>query len=364
MTKEFVEQRLDKIVLFQIAVTLFSAFRRASTEGIKKAKGVDIHPDEVLTLGSQRVFDKEQLNIFNRLKARMERTCLKYGTPFLKDFGVPEEVANDCAAELDEIVKEANAQKAVLVANYDDLLKDFCAKNPSWASEIRARAFDKAYIEDRIKFNYYPIKLSLAREEGAMADILSNEVHGMMGTLLAGIAEAAGDLQTESLSGKKSVTRKALRPLKAMREKLQGFTFLEPSVQSLIDIIDETLAALPDEGPIEGTYLTMLWGLTGILADPGKAMKVAETYEADGAAAFLAMIRPQAEVQLAAKPATQVPLTLPAEPPVPSGPAVRPPPVGVGALAPQPRPGMPIRPQPVLPAIPRQSFAGLLGAAR
>lgn len=361
MTMKVVEQHLGKVVLFQIAVTLFSAFRRASSEGIKNAKGVDLHADEVLTLGSQRVFDKEQLNIFNRLKAKMERICLKYGVPFLKDYAVPDEVADACASELDDVIKEANIKRDELIKNYDDLLEKFCEANPTWRTEIKARAFDKTYIADRIKFRYYPVKLSVGREDGAMAEIMSQEVGGMLGSLLTGIAEAAEKLQEESLSGKKEVTRKALRPLKSIRDKLNGFTFLEPRVQSLIDMIDETIAAMPDKGAIEGTSLTMLWGLTSILADPRKAMKIAESFESNGAAAFLAMIRPQSEAQLVARPVAQSQLRLPETALQPTASTPRLNPMG-GAL-----PAMPSRagmPQGLPPAMPRQSMAGLFGGLR
>jgi len=53
MTVNVIKQHLDHVLLFLVNVSLFSAFRKARSEGIKAAKGVDLHADDVLTLGSQ-----------------------------------------------------------------------------------------------------------------------------------------------------------------------------------------------------------------------------------------------------------------------------------------------------------------------
>lgn len=294
MSIEVVQQQLDRVLLFVVDVRLFSAFRKARPEDIKAAKGVEIHPDNVLTLGSQRVFDKERLNVFQRKKDAMHRACLKYGTAFLGGYAVPDdERADKLSNELQSIVKSAMDEKAELLKNYETWLDEFCAEHTQWAPQIRAKAFTKAYIEDRVHFAFSAMRISAARDAGILAETLEAEVGGLLSSLLRDVADVAEKLLAESLSGRQKVTRKALRPIKAIRDKLLGFVFLDPRLQAVTAMIDAVAAALPGDGPIEGADLAMLWGIAGVLADPRKLMALAETYEVHGPAAFLAAIRPQ-----------------------------------------------------------------------
>lgn len=291
-------KNLDHVRLFLIEVTLFSAFRKAKTEDIRAAKGVDLHPDEVLTLGSQRVFDAQRLNVFNRLKDRMHRVCMKFGTPFLSGYAIPDSRADQASAELEAIINEAMVEKANLVANYDSYLQTFCDAHPDWAPQIKAKAFTASYIDARIGFKYTAMRVSAARDDGKMVDNLTAQVGGLLGNLLQDVGEMARSLQADSLSGRDKVTRKALRPLKAARDKLVGFTFLDARVQAIADMIDTVCDAVPADGPVEGADLAMLWGITGMLMDPVRMMAVADTYQPDSAADFLATLCPQA-VELA-----------------------------------------------------------------
>jgi hypothetical protein len=129
-----------------------------------------------------------------------------------------------------------------------------------------------------------------------MAQGLDDQVGGLLGSLLRDVAQVAEELQRGSLSGKEKVTRKALRPLKAVREKILGFTFLDPRVQAVADMIDSVCAALPADGPIEGTNLAMLWGITSMLGDPRRVMAVADGYDPGDPASFLDSLRPAPSV--------------------------------------------------------------------
>ena len=303
MNVQFTTKDLGAVLLFSVDVRLFSAYRKVKSEDIKKAKGVDLRPDDVLTLGSQRVFSKEALNIFNRFRERMHRVCQKYGIPFLGGYAIPDSRADEASAELDKIVAEAMAEKTKLLGNYDALLDDFCAKHVEWEPQIRAKAFSPAYIEDRMRFTYHAVQVSAARDSGPMASGLEQQVGGLLGELLHDIATAATDMQKESLAARDKVTRKALRPLKAARDKIDGFTFLDHRLQAVVQMIDQVVGAMPADGPIEGTDLAMLWSITGMLADPGMVMNVAATYQPSDADAFLASLRPAPLVVVDAQPA-------------------------------------------------------------
>jgi hypothetical protein len=68
----------------------------------------------------------------------------------------------------------------------------------------------------------------------------------------------ASTAYSASYEGKSSVTRKALRPISAIREKLSALEFLSPDISTLISAIDQTLNSIPPSGPIQGYRLDTL----------------------------------------------------------------------------------------------------------
>ncbi|MFN7692857.1 MAG: DUF3150 domain-containing protein [Burkholderiales bacterium] len=285
---------LDHVVLFQVDINLFGAYRRVKSEDIKAAKGVDLSADEVLTLGSQRVFDRKELNVFKRHRDALLRVLRRRGTPFFGGFAVPDQLADLTAKEVQDVIDSAMLSKANLVASFDDKLALFCAQNPAWAPQIRAKAFSAAYVDQQVQFRCWPMRIQPAREEGLMADIVNTQAGGLLGGLLEDIGGPMRKLRKDSLSGKEAVTRRSLRPLRAVQQKLRGFVFLDARLTFVVDMIEAVLASITDDGPIVGADLAMLWGITGILSSAEETMTVAEQYHDQGTAAFLSLLRPQA----------------------------------------------------------------------
>jgi hypothetical protein len=61
-----------------------------------------------------------------------------------------------------------------------------------------------------------------------------------------------------------------MRPVRAIREKLAGLSFLDPGIAPLVVSIDEVLAAVPRKGKIGGPSLAALRGVVTLLTDPAK----------------------------------------------------------------------------------------------
>lgn len=366
MNLQVVQQKLDQVILFTLDVRLISGAKRANTEDIEAAKGVVLEKDEVLTLGSKKVFDPEKLREFKRLKDSMHRECMKHGTAFLTGYAVPEERADDLAKALEKIKGAANVAISDLLKNFQKILDDYCDARPTWAATIRANSYTEQYVRSRLSFGFNAVKIVAARSDGVIADNLKGEVGGLLGSVLRDIADEAQLLQNKSLAGKDKKTRKALRPLKAAQDKLKGFAFLDRRVSAIVEMIEAVDKAMPADGPIEGSDLAMLWGVTTILSTPAKALQVAEQFEQDGKDSFLASLKPRA-VTMAPEQAG-APVT-PSVTSTPAMPALSAAPISLGlfggmptaratAAAPQPATAAPQQASPV------RGFAALAGLRR
>ena len=125
-----------------------------------------------------------------------------------------------------------------------------------------------------ISFNYAALDVKAPAEVAVNG--LDEEVSSLYGQLCHEVRVAASHAFEKTFVGKKEITRKSLSPINAIREKLVGLLFLDPSISETIQIIDDTLQKLPADGAIKGTDLNMVAGLVGRqLANMGR------TYAAD-----------------------------------------------------------------------------------
>ena len=77
---------------------------------------------------------------------------------------------------------------------------------------------------------------------------LDNALSGLSGQILSEISQQARETLEASFQGKTSVTRRALSPLKAMRDKLDGLSFVDSSFRAVVRDLDRRLATIPVRG--------------------------------------------------------------------------------------------------------------------
>lgn len=274
---QIAKQTLDKICLFTLNCRLFHGNRKLSSADLQSALNVTIDVDktkQVMALGVKRVFDKAELAKLSAVKGAMQRACSSIGAPFLGGFAIPDHKAQDLAKELNVLVTKGLSLKADLMSRYPLILDKFAKQNPRWEAIIRGNAFDIAYVDDQIQFDWDGVRISAGDEGGLMAKGLESKVGGLLGNLLNDIAKASSKLLDESLKNRDGVTRKAFRPLLAMADKLDGFNFVDPRVGALASMIRHVLSVMPPEGRIEGADLRNLYGLTSMLSSPDQALVI------------------------------------------------------------------------------------------
>jgi hypothetical protein len=74
---------------------------------------------------------------------------------------------------------------------------------------------------------------------------------------------------------REKISQKTLGPLRRVAEKLRSFSFLDPTVEPMAEVVEHCLSLLPPEGPIEGVYLVHIWTLARTLANEKAAEEAA-----------------------------------------------------------------------------------------
>ena len=266
---------LDQMILVVLNISLWQG-RKALKTGDLAVNGIDVGklpPGTLATLGSKRVISPKAVKVFSSLRREAKRLCLQNGVRFGGDgYAVPREKAETLSRELKRIKAEFETAKTNFLAGYHEEVEKWIAANPpEWAQIIRVAADSPNRIQKAISFNYAAIELKAPAEIAENG--LDEEVDSLYGQLCHEVRLMARRAYEYKFVGKQEITQKALRPIKAIRTKLVGLLFLDPSIAETIQVIDDTLSKLPLDGTIKGTDLNMVAGLLGMqLANLGRVL--------------------------------------------------------------------------------------------
>jgi len=268
---------LDRVVLVKVDANIYGARKKLKKEDLVLADGSKLPPEDLASLGSKRLLDPDKLTVFNRLKKEAERICLRVGTRFLGGFAVPVESAASITAELERIGLDFAAAKTEFIAGYDAAVTDWVVRHPEFAGIIEQAVDSVEFVSTRLSFDFLVVSVGLP-DSLPPADIarLESKIGSLSEQMFYEISVEANHLIEQSLLGKQQVTRSALRPIRRMRDKLDGLGFLDHRVAPVVSTIDDLLARIPTKGAIEGSILQEILATAMLLSDPDKTRRHGE----------------------------------------------------------------------------------------
>jgi len=254
---------LEEIVLFILDIRLWTGRKKLKEEDLA-VNGIDTNqlpPGTLASLGSKKIIGSDALSPFQSFKREAEKLLLATGVRFLGGYAVPAEKAPEISQRLSELQTNFQSAKTTLLQEYDQKVREWIVSNPpEWAPIIQASVDSVATVDKALQFGFTPVTIQPPKEMPD-SDPLEHQAEGLYGQLCHEIRTMAKTAFDASYVGKSQVTRKALRPIHAIREKLVALAFLDQQIPPLIHSIDDSLNQLPVSGPIEGQYLNLLAGL-------------------------------------------------------------------------------------------------------
>jgi hypothetical protein len=268
---------LDRVVLVKVDANIYGARKKLKKEDLVLADGSKLPPEDLASLGSKRLLDPDKLTVFNRLKKAAERICLRVGTRFLGGFAVPLESAASITAELERIALDFAAAKTEFIAGYDAAVTDWVVRHPEFAGIIEQAVDSVEFVSTRLSFDFLVVSVGLP-ESLPPADVarLDSKIGSLSEQMFYEISVEANHLIEQSLLGKEQVTRNSLRPIRRMRDKLDGLGFLDHRVAPIVSTIDDLLVRIPTKGAIEGSILQEILATAMLLSDPDKTRRHGE----------------------------------------------------------------------------------------
>jgi hypothetical protein len=252
---------LENIVVFILDIHLWSGRKKLRAEDLA-VNGIEVDklpPGTLASLGSKKIISSDALAPFAALKREAEKFCLAKGVRFLGGYAVPVGEAQELHNQLSVLKRRFEKARAELLQDYDMKVQEWINDNPpEWAAVIRASVDPARRVQRALAFDYTPIKVDATQEISTQSNPLQNQTEGLYAQLCREVRGMASTACSASYEGKNSVTRKALRPISAIREKLSALEFLSPDISTLIAAIDQTLNSIPPSGPIQGYRLDTL----------------------------------------------------------------------------------------------------------
>jgi hypothetical protein len=235
----------------------------------------NLPPEKLASLGSKRICDPAELRIFGALKGKAVTLLDRIGVRFLGGWAIPEQAVRQVQTDLAAIADDFQSAKEAFLYRYDDAVRGWIQDNPGWETIIADAVVGVDAVRSRLGFGWQLFRVVPPRKDRTMEVQagLAEEVGGLGAKLFGEVARMAQDAWHKSLSGKTSVTRKALSPIRTLQRKLSGLSCVEPRVAPVVELIDTALGTVPDGGAIEGGDLVMLQGLVCLLGDPDRLIE-------------------------------------------------------------------------------------------
>jgi len=240
-----------KVIVFVADISIPSGMKKITKTDLENV-GVDtsnLPPSTLASLGQKKVLDTKLLAPFLALKKRVERLLFASGTRCLNGTAVAVENANTVASELNLLSEQFEASKNVFAQNYALALNKFVADAPlNWQAAIKAAAPPVGEVLANITFKFSAVTIGepLDIQGGMTEETLASDLYS---SLCKEIRSTSKEIVAD-LSGRNEITRRALRPINSVLDKLGSLSFLGADIKSAIFNLNHTLDALPKSGPI------------------------------------------------------------------------------------------------------------------
>jgi hypothetical protein len=275
---------LDNVVATSLTFSVWTG-RKVLADDDLSLNG-EVPPKEIINLGSKHTTDPKALKVFNTLKRRAERACLRVGIPFLGGYAIPADKADNLAKDLAKITAEYEAEKQAYLAKHESIQDEWIAKFPQYEAILRKALTPVEVVDQRIRASFSMYRISSTNVVSSVQTGLDDEVDALTGTLDDDILKTANKL-AESLSNAINPNQTNVNGLKALREKVEGLAFLNGKFAKLVQEIRYTESLMPVAGKLNPQDVNTLSGLLYRMSEPTRLAALMSNISASQAPASL-----------------------------------------------------------------------------
>ncbi|MBK8534585.1 MAG: DUF3150 domain-containing protein [Candidatus Competibacteraceae bacterium] len=245
----------NELVFVNLDISCWSGKKSLTPEDL----GLDrsqLPPETLVSLGEKQLIHPAALREFTTIRSAAHRHCLAVGTRFMGGYAIPVAKAQGLLDQLTGLEQRYQAARTTFLDTYDTQLATWANQQPpEWQKLIREALVPAEYVGGRLHFAVQAVRFDAPSPQVITHPGLENALSGLSGQILSEIGQQARETLEASFQGKTTVTRRALSPLKALRDKLEGLSFVDSGFRAVVLEIDRLLASVPAHPPISGRVL-------------------------------------------------------------------------------------------------------------
>ena len=204
-------------------------------------------PKELVADGDKYLVDPRVLRGLEALRQRAAAVLKGIGAPLLGGRFIPDAKVDETLAALATIETDFSVAVDNIASDLPRHYAEWEAKHPAWAGLLRRARITPDQFRARCRFGAVVCKV--ASPHGAAAAGLAAAASSFDEDVCEEARTEAARILKDSFTGRTSPAgQRALRPIKALGEKLAGLRFVGPRVGAMADAIAVLLASLPTQG--------------------------------------------------------------------------------------------------------------------
>lgn len=261
---------------------IWSGQRKLDVLDINFGEGAERPSDDVVELGSKRIIDPKELNIFSRLKRETERFLASHGMTFLGGYACPIDKQDIIMERLEDVRSRFASIKSDFLSTYATKVNEWIehvysvTSDVEFANKLKDSVLTESEVERRLAFDFQVFKLQPVSDDEAVK--LENRISGLGQDLIDEVVTGANKFAA-TLFNRDRVAVTTRMTLVGIRDKVDGLAFLNGNLQPLADLISDTLRGyqLHSEGRyITAPFLYQVMATAFILSDRKKINAWAE----------------------------------------------------------------------------------------
>lgn len=189
-------------------------------------------PKDLASGGTIKIYDPRKLDVFQRIKATVNRYCESQGLKLLGGYLVDEARLPGIEQELGKQYRDWQIAVADLVNEYPDACQQWRNANSAWANLLAVKQPDPGKIATRFAFSWQTFNLSPAATQSPGNDT-ANAIQELPSRAMQELCDQAYNLYAMSFANKDVPSAKAWLALSKLCDRCQALAFVNPDAARL-----------------------------------------------------------------------------------------------------------------------------------
>ncbi len=240
------QQIFDQTVGLILDIKIWSGAKKLKDEDFA---GIELPPEELVSLGSKRLHNKETLKPMQAVRTKaigaLESVAVSlYGG---KVWLLPEHRADELQTTLEGLSYEFEQEKTQFLEDFYDQQHQWLEQNRKWAAILEPYLDSPDSVEKKFGFTWRTFRISPAQNDDLATAVSCDMTSALMKEVGALASEAC-----ETLKDRDRATPKNLNRLDRLVAKLRGLAFVDPGVCIIEQELTQLLDARDADGVLSG----------------------------------------------------------------------------------------------------------------